>query len=222
MPIFKTLIMITSALILSFLLIGCGMLPSPGAEPEESETAEEGAVPEWLLSEHRTAEREDEEPLKPKDPEEDDEADEVDEDETAEPEPTQEAAEPEPAEEPAPQEEATDDHVVEAETDEPEEGEEEEPEPEHVTDQRWQRGNYTGKWLDGQPHGEGTYTHPSGGKLTGNWVEGTPDGEFTKTAPDGSTETVRFEQGQVAEDVDDGEERESWWETGDGSSGGWF
>jgi len=218
MPNIKALIIILSALTLSFLLIGCGLLPSPGAEPEEPETAEAGELPEWLLSEHRTAEREDEEPLKPKEPEEE-EADE----ETAEPEPAQEAAEPEPAEEPAAQEETTDEHAMEAETEEPVEAEEKEPEPEQVTDQRWQRGTYTGKWLDGEPHGKGTYTHISGGKLTGNWEEGTPHGEFTMTAPDGSTETVRFNHGQIAEAEEaDDEGEEAWWEPGSGSGGGWF
>ncbi len=218
MPNFKTLSMIIFALALSTLLVGCGLLPSPGAEPEEPEMAEEGELPEWLLSEHRAAEREDEDPLKPKDPEEE----EVDEEETAEPEPVEEAAEPEPAEEPATQEQTTDEHAMEAETEEPVEAEEEEPEPEQVSDQMWQRGSYTGKWLEGQPHGEGTYTHPSGGQLSGNWVEGTPDGEFTMTAPDGTTETVRFQQGQIAETEEAGDGEEAWWEPESGTGGGWF
>jgi len=217
MPNFKTLLMLLSALALPFIMVGCGMIPTPEAEPEEPETTTEGELPEWLLSEHRTAQKEEEEPLKPKEREE-----ETGEEEVTEPEPVEEAAEPEPAEEPVAEEETGEDHVVEKETDQPEEAEPEEtePEPEQVSDQRWQRGSYSGEWLDGQPHGEGTFIHPNDVKMTGNWVEGNPDGRFTITNPDGSTETKHFEQGQLADAGD--EDEEAWWNPEGGSGGGWF
>ncbi len=218
MPNFKTLLMILSVLTLSFLVIGCGMLTTPEAEPEDTEAAQEGELPEWLLSEHRTAQTEDEEPIKPKDPEDEEEPEPAE--ETAEPEPV----EAEPEEEQVAQEETDQDHVVEADIEEPEETapEEETPQPEQVTNQSWQRGTYTGEWLDGQPHGEGTFTHPSGGELTGTWVDGNPDGQFTLTDPDGETSTVHFQQGQIAEAEDYDEEEEAWWQPGGGSGGDWF
>ncbi len=219
MPTVKAFLMVLSILALSFLLIGCGFIADRDAEPEEAETAEAGKLPGWLLSEHRS-EQQEEEPLKPKDPDQDET------DELAEPDPAEETVEPEtePTQETAAPQEPSDDHAVEADPGEPANGEEQEPQPEQVTDQVWQRGTYTGAWLDGQPHGQGTFNHPSGGTLTGNWVEGTPHGQFTLTAPDGSTDTVYFEQGQIAEAPDDhdGGEEANWWEPDSGSGGGWF
>jgi len=220
MPKIKALAMILSVLTLSFLMIGCEMIFDRDAEPEEPETAENGELPEWLLSEHRTAREEEEEPLKPKDPEEE----EAEEEEAAEPEPAEEAAEPEPAEEQVAQEGTGDQHAVEAETEEDDQAAaEEEPEPEQVTDQRWMRGTYTGEWLDGGPHGEGTFNHPSGGQLIGNWIEGQPHGEFTRVAPDGTTDTVYFDRGEIAEAEEPvtGDET-NWWEPGTGEGDTFF
>ena len=72
----KALIALGLFLIFSFVIIGCETIYSVIQEPEATETAEEGKLPEWLLSEHRQFEltqvERDEEPLKPKDPEEGD------------------------------------------------------------------------------------------------------------------------------------------------------
>lgn len=209
MPNIKALIIILSALTLSFLLIGCGILPSPEAEPEEPETVEEGTLPEWLLSEHRTADREDEEPLKPKEPEEED----ADEEETADSESVVEAAEPEPVEEPATQQETNDGHQIEAETEEPVAEENDDPEPREVSNRSWEQGNYSGEWLDGQPHGQGTFKHPDGGTLTGKWDAGEPTGRHTLTK-NGSTETINFDNGAAGD---------PWWDSpGSGNGSDFF
>jgi len=216
MPRFKTLLVSILALTLIFLLAGCQDLFSPTAEPEEEVVNGEGELPAWLLADHRTnggpREVEDEEEML-KEPEEDEEADET----VTEPAP--EEVQPVPAEEPAP-EPAEGDHVVEGEVDGEQLGDEPEPDQEiiDVTNESFQRGSYTGKWdaTDGVPHGYGTWAR-DGGELTGEWVEGNPHGQFTVTHPDGTTEQVRFDRGTPVED-----ETGDWFDLEGSQDSDWF
>jgi len=79
MPTIKTFLLVALVLLLSMLMVGCGMLLSRDTETEEPEMAEkEGELPEWLLLAHRQTDddTDDEELLKPKDPEEEEDEEE--------------------------------------------------------------------------------------------------------------------------------------------------
>ncbi len=213
MPNLKIVFLTLIVLVISSGLIGCGMLSSQEEEPEDFTTAKEGKLPEWLLLEHRSTEWEAAGPLKPKNPENDEDDEDRD---VVEPELPEETTDAEPTQAAQRQEQPGQEHNVEAED------QAQEPEITQVSNKEWQRGKYTGSWLEGNPHGEGTFEHPDGGKLSGNWVKGNPDGQFTKTDPDDTTETVYFSQGQIqdgpAEDEDAAESR--WWEQESSSPSG--
>ncbi len=214
MPNLKTTFLTLIVLVISLGLIGCGMLSSQEEEPEEFTATEEGKLPEWLLLKHRSSEWEEAEPLKPKDPENDEDEDNEDRD-VAESELPEETTETEPTQAAQRQEQPGQEQSVETED------QAQEPEITQVSNKEWQRGKYTGSWLESNPHGEGTFEHPDGGKISGTWVKGNPDGQFTKTDPDGTTETVYFSQGQVQEGPAEEEAAESrWWEQESSSPSG--
>ncbi len=197
MPKFKGLPGLAAILVLSLLVAGCNMLPFGEAEPEDPELAEEEGLPEWLLSEHRgtsSAEAaEDEDALLPKDDDEEEEEN-VDEDND---EPAEETAAPAPQQDTsAPQQQ---DPGADTSFDSEDPAGDQEPQTEDVTNKSWRDGSYTGEWVDGRPHGRGTYNHPSGAKLAGNWVNGNPDGRVRFTDPDGRTQTMEFDRGNISE-----------------------
>ena len=53
MPKIKTLLMLSMVMGLSLSLLGCGLLTSSNADPEIT-AGQEGALPEWLLADHRS------------------------------------------------------------------------------------------------------------------------------------------------------------------------
>ena len=38
-----------------------------------------------------------------------------------------------------------------------------------VENEEWDRGTYSGDWVDGKPHGKGKYTYASGEVYEGDW-----------------------------------------------------
>ena len=216
MPNLKIAFLTVLVLLVSVGLIGCGMLSSQEEEPEEFTAPEEGGLPEWLNLEHRSIEWETAEPLKPKDTT-NDEDDNNEEQDLSEPELPEETTQTEPTQAAQRQEQPQPAQEPDTQTEE----QAQEPEVTRVSNKEWQRGKYTGAWVEDSPHGEGTFEHPDGGKLSGTWVRGNPDGQFTKTNPDGTTETVYFAQGQIQEGPAEGEATESrWWEQESSSPSG--
>ncbi len=196
MPKLKGLLVLAAILLLSLLLAGCNLLPFIGAEPDEPETLGEEGLPEWLLSEHRGARSaeaaEDEDELLSED-EEDEESDEDND------EPTGETAEQQPTGDAAPTQPQQQEAGADTSFDSEDPAGDQEPQTENVTDRSWRDGSYTGEWLDGSPHGRGTFTHSSGAKLAGNWLNGNPDGRIRFTDPSGRTETMTFDQGNISD-----------------------
>jgi len=72
MPKLKTLFILILILVLSSLLIGCGLFASDSSEPGNQSGVQNGDLPGWLLLAHRSVEgagSDIDDPLNPKDPE---------------------------------------------------------------------------------------------------------------------------------------------------------
>lgn len=72
-----------------------------------------------------------------------------------------------------------------------------EPEPDKIEHGTipWDGGTYTGPIKNGQPHGRGYWTHPSGKEYQGDFVEGVIEGRGVMTFPRGEVYRGQFKDG---------------------------
>ncbi len=57
-------------------------------------------------------------------------------------------------------------------------------------------GTYTGKFLDGEPYGDGIWSHPDGSSYEGQWKEGLFDGQGKLKLSDGTVFEGTFIEGK--------------------------